>query len=156
MNRHGWLSRILLLGTLVALLFATLAAVDAASMASRDPVADRVRLMKLIGASWADLQAKVKAGSIEAAAVNAETIAVSTEHIPALFPKDSLAPNSRAKGEVWQKWEEFVKLARTAETLAVELRDKARAKDQAAVEAAVKTFAPQACGACHTAFRAAR
>jgi cytochrome c556 len=124
-------------------------------MVSKDPVADRQRMMKLIGASWADIQAKVKAGNIEGVAVNAETIAVTAGHIPALFPKDSLTPQSKAKPEIWQKWEDFTALAKTAEGLAGFLRDKARAKDKAAVEAAVKEFGAKACGACHTPFRVA-
>jgi cytochrome c556 len=122
-------------------------------MVSKDPVGDRQRLMKLLGASWADIQAKVKAGNIEGVAVNAETIAVSASHISALFPKDSVSPQSKAKPEIWQKWEDFVALAKTAEGLAGNLRDKARAKDKAGVEAAVKEFGPKACAACHTPFR---
>lgn len=49
---------------------------------SRDLVADRQRLMKLNGASLRDLNAKLKAGNIEAAIVNAETIAINAQHIP--------------------------------------------------------------------------
>jgi len=41
---------------------------------SGDVVADRQRLMKLQGASWADIQAKAKAGNVEGIAVNAETL----------------------------------------------------------------------------------
>src|SRR5437899_2082070 len=76
-------------------------------MGSGDIVADRQRLMKLNGASWADAQAKFKAGNIEGIAVNAETMAINSEHIPMLFPQGSLTEKSKAKPEIWQKWPEF-------------------------------------------------
>ena len=92
---------VLVLCSVLVLAIATVAA--AQSMKSADPVADRQRLMKLIGASWADIQAKVKAGNTEAVAVNAETIAVSASHISALFPAGSMTDQSKAKPEIWQK-----------------------------------------------------
>jgi len=120
---------------------------------SSDPVADRQRLMKLTGASWADIQAKAKAGNIEAIAVNAETLAINAMHIPALFPKDSLTEKSNAKPEIWQKWSDFEAASKNLGSMAEKLRDASRAKDKAAVEAMVKDFGPKACGACHTPFR---
>jgi len=142
----------LLLCCLLVGAIATIAAAQGA-MKSADPVADRQRLMKLIGASWGDIQAKVKAGSIEATAVNAETIALTADHIPMLFPSGSLSDKSKAKPEIWQKWAEFEAAAKNAQTLAEQLRDAARAKDQAKVEAMVKEFGAKACGTCHTPFR---
>jgi cytochrome c556 len=133
-----------------ALLFSMVAA--ALAQGAKDPVADRQRLMKLVGASWADIQAKVKAGNIEAVAVNAETIAVSASHIGPLFPAGSTA-NSKAKPEIWQDFAKFEAQAKNMETLALAMRDAARAKDQAKVEALVKDFGPAACAACHKPFR---
>lgn len=118
-----------------------------------DVIANRQRLMKLMGASWADIQAKARAGNVEAVAVNAETIAVTAPHIPALFPPGSAAPESKAKPEIWQRWDEFQGAARTLQAAAERLRDASRAKDAAEVETLVKAFVPQTCGACHTAFR---
>ncbi len=120
---------------------------------SSNPIADRQRIMKLIGANWADIQAKAKAGNIEAIAVNAETIAMVSSHITALFPSNSLADNSNAKPEIWQNWPKFQELTKALEDRAVNLRDAAKAKDMASVEAQVKEFGPQACGSCHTPFR---
>jgi cytochrome c556 len=120
---------------------------------SGDVVADRQRLMKLNGASAKDLNDKLKAGQIEAMAVNAETIAVNAEHIPMLFPKGSLTDKSKAKPEIWTKWAEFEAASKNLETKAIEVRDAARAKDQAKVEALMKDFGRQACGTCHTPFR---
>jgi cytochrome c556 len=118
-----------------------------------DAVANRQRLMRLNAASWADIQAKAKAGNIEAIAVNAETIAVSSYHIPALFPQGTDTPESKAKPEVWQRFDEFQGVAKNMRERAESLRDAARAKDAAQVEAMVKEFGAKACGACHTPFR---
>ena len=153
MTRRSTLRTGVIFCSIIAILCAGSVVVYGQGMASKDPVADRQRLMKLIGASWADIQAKVKAGNIEGVAVNAETIAVTAGHIPALFPKDSLTPESKAKPEIWQKWDEFTNAAMNAATLAADLRDKARAKDKDGVEAAVKEFGAKACGTCHTPFR---
>ncbi len=129
------------------------AAQSAPSVGSGDVVTDRKRLMKLNGASLEDLQAKAKAGNIEAIAVNAETIALNAMHITALFPEGSLTPKSSAKPEIWQRWPEFQQAAMTLQTEAEKLRDAARAKDANAVQAIVKDFGRTACGACHTPFR---
>lgn len=118
-----------------------------------DVVADRQRLMKLNGASWRDIQAKAKAGDIEAIAVNAETMAIGALHIPSLFPQGSLTEESKAKPEIWQQWSEFEERAQNFRSMAEQLRDTAQAKDTEATQAMVKTFGKQACGACHTPFR---
>ena len=95
----------LIVGSLTAGLLAGCATGDKKmTMGSGDIVADRQRIMKLNGASWADAQAKIKAGNFEAVAVNAETMALNAEHIPMLFPKGSLTDKSKAKPEVWEKW----------------------------------------------------
>lgn len=122
-------------------------------MGSGDVVADRQRLMKLQGASFADIQAKAKAGNIEAIAVNAETLAMTAQHITALFPEGSLTDKSKAKPEVWQKWPEFQAAAKNLETQAVKLRDVAKAKNEQATQDMLKDFGRNACGTCHTPFR---
>ena len=136
----------------LALALVTCATAQGMKMSS-DPVADRQRLMKLTGASWADIQAKAKAGNIEAIAVNAETLAINAMHIPALFPAGSLTEKSSAKPEIWEKWADFEASAKNLSSMAEKLRDASRAKDAAAVEALVKDFGPKACGSCHTPFR---
>jgi cytochrome c556 len=70
-----------------------------------------------------------------------------------LFPKGSLTDKSKAKPEIWEKWGDFEAAAKNMEAKAIEVRDAARAKDQAKVEALMKDFGRQACGTCHTPFR---
>ena len=77
MKRHLKLRAALVAGCLVTLVVVGFAAAQTApKVGSGDVVTDRHRLMKLNGASWADAQAKFKAGNIEAIAVNAETMAI--------------------------------------------------------------------------------
>lgn len=141
----------IVLGSLVALVATGCA--TKMKMGSGDIVADRQRLMKLNGASWADAQAKFKAGNIEGIAVNAETMALNAEHIPMLFPEGSLTDKSKAKPEVWQKWDDFVKASKNMQDWASRLRDTARTKNAQATEAMMKEYGAKACGTCHTPFR---
>ena len=155
MKRHSKLRPALIVaGCLVILVVGELVrAQTAPKVGSGDVVADRQRLMKLNGASWADAQAKFKAGNIEAIAVNAETMAINATHIPLLFPQGSLTEKSNAKPEIWEKRAEFDSDAQNMETWAVKLRDTAKTKDATATEAVMKDFGRQACGTCHTPFR---
>jgi cytochrome c556 len=152
MKRRAF-TAVFVMGGLTLGLLASCASGDKKMMGSGDVVADRQRLMKLNGASWADAQAKIKAGQFEAVAVNAETMALNAEHIPMLFPKGSLTDKSKAKPEIWDKWAEFEKAAKTMQTESEKLRDAARAKNQAQVEAISKDFGRNACGTCHQPFR---
>jgi cytochrome c556 len=119
---------------------------------SGDIVTDRQRVMKNKGANWQDIQNKFKVGNIEAIAVNAENLAIDADQIPGLFPKGSQTDKSKAKPDIWQKWPEFEAASKNLETWSVRLRDAARKKDQAEVDAIMKDFGRQACGTCHTPF----
>ena len=143
----------IVLGILVALVVAGCATGQKSTIGTGDPVEDRQRLMKNVGANWADIQAKVKAGNPEAVAVNAEALSLHAQRIPSLFPDGSLTEKSKAKPDIWQKWPEFQAAAKNLENRAGTLRDQAVAKDAAAVTTTVGTFGRDACGACHTPFR---
>ncbi|HSE96013.1 MAG TPA: cytochrome c [Methylomirabilota bacterium] len=117
---------------------------------SGDVVAERQRLMKLQGASVQDITNKVKAGNIEAVAVNAETLTLTAQHIASLFPKGSITDKSKATPEVWQKWPQFQEAAKNLQVQAERLRDAARNKDAAATQTMANDFAKRTCGQCHT------
>ncbi len=143
-----------ILGSLVALALGGCASSSkSATMGTGDAVAERQRLMKNVGANWADIQAKVKAGAPDTVAVNAESLSLHAQRIPGLFPAGSLTDKSKAKPDIWQKWPEFEAAAKNLENRSATLRDQAMAKDGAAVTATVATFGRDACGACHTPFR---
>src|SRR5262245_14549050 len=143
----------IVLGGTLALMEAGCATGHKSTIGTGDPVADRQRLMKNVGANWADIQAKVKAGNPEAVAVNAEALSLHAQRITSLFPEGSLTEKSKAKPDIWQKWPEFQAAAKNLENRAGTLRDQAVAKDAAAVTTTVGTFGRDACGACHTPFR---
>src|SRR5438309_9335914 len=143
-----------ILGSLVALAVVGCAtASKSPTIGTGDPVADRQRLMKNVGANWADIQNKVKAGAQDTVAVNAEALSLHAQRIPSLFPEGSLTDKSKAKPDIWQKWPEFQAAAKNLENRAGTLRDQALAKDAAAVQTTVATFGRDACGTCHTPFR---
>jgi cytochrome c556 len=144
---------VIVIGGLSLGLVAGCASKSMSKMGSGDVVADRQRLMKLQGASWADIQAKAKAGNIEAIAVNAETLALTAQQIPGLFPEGSLTDKSKAKPEVWQKWPEFESAAKNLAVESEKLRDAAKAKNEQLTQQIVKDFGRNACGTCHTPFR---
>ncbi len=152
-SRLRFTASVIVTASLVVGVAAGCASRSMSKMGSGDVVADRQRLMKLNGASWADIQAKAKAGNIEGIAVNAETLALNAEHVPALFPKGSLTDKSKAKPDVWEKWAEFEKAAKNMQTESEKLRDAARAKNAQLTQDIVKDFGRNACGTCHTPFR---
>ena len=146
-------ARMIVIGGLALGLAAGCASKGMSKTGSGDVVADRQRLMKLQGASWADIQAKAKAGNIEGIAVNAETLAMTSQQIPGLFPEGSGTEKSKAKPDVWQKWPEFERAAKNLEVQAEKLRDASKAKNEQLTQDLVKDFGRNACGTCHTPFR---
>ena len=144
---------VIVIGGLSLGLVAGCASKSMSRMGSGDVVADRQRLMKLQGASWADIQAKAKAGNIEAIAVNAETLALTAQQIPALFPEGSLTDKSKAKPELWT---DMAKVKEIPAALLVE-EQKVKAAiasgDQKAVADALGSMGKNGCGACHGTYR---
>ncbi len=153
MKRMLTVRRSLVVGGLGALVLAACATAQTAKSPD-DLVAERQRLMKLNGASWKDVQDKLKAGTpVEAIAVNAETMAQNALRITSYFPQGSKTDKSNAKPEIWQKWPEFEAAAKNLGTQSEKLRDAALAKNAEAVQAIAKDFGKNACGTCHTPFR---
>src|SRR5690242_3364919 len=152
-GRLTFSASMIVIGGLSLGLLAGCAGKSMSKMGSGDVVADRQRLMKLQGASWMDIQAKAKAGNIEAIAVNAETLAMTAHQIPGLFPEGSLTDKSKSKPEIWQKWADFQAAAKNLETQAEKLRNAAKTKNEQATQDIIKDFGRNACGTCHTPFR---
>lgn len=109
----------------------------------------RQQLMKDIGGiSKAMRQAKDAAG----VAANADKLAEAFAKVnDETFPKGS-SEGSRAKPEIWEKWDEFTAAAKNAVTLAQAIATKARAGEDTAE--LVKGYGRSACGSCHRPFRA--
>jgi len=147
------LQSMLSLAILIAVFVVGCAASQSVTLPGPAAVEARQRLMKGMGANWADAQAKFKAGNVEGVAVNAENIALMADQIPGLFPLGSMLANSKAKPEVWDQGMKFNETAKNSAALAVQLRDAARSKNASATEAIMKDFGAKACGSCHTPFR---
>jgi cytochrome c556 len=93
--------------------------------------------------NFAEIQVKVK------------EINENMDQILGLFPQGSLSEKSRAKPEIWEKWEEFSTYPGKVKKAAQELGDAAKAKDEVEVNAKLKAVG-QACESCHKSFRAPR
>lgn len=93
------------------------------------------------------------AGDAAAVAASADKLAEALAKINAdTFPKGS-SEGSRAKPEIWERWDEFTAMAEEAVELARSIASRARAGEAAAVSEMVKEFGRNACGSCHRAFR---
>jgi cytochrome c556 len=75
------------------------------------------------------------------------------------FPKGSVSEKSRAKAEIWERWDEFSKLPVKVKDVANGLAKAAAAKDEAAVQTQLNALAPEgypyragACADCHKEF----
>ena len=72
-----------------------------------------------------------------------------------LFPKGSISEKSRAKAEIWEKWDEFSKHPGTVKKAAQALADAAKSKDEAEVNTKFKALG-DACASFHNSFRGPR
>lgn len=119
---------------------------------AKDVIALRAYMMENVGDNAKELDKKIKAGNIAAAKMNAQAIALHAMRIPGLFPQGSTSATSRAKDEIWQKWDDFVKDANALKTesdqLVVMIAD---GKTNEVTEQKKKMFG--ACKNCHDSFR---
>ena len=119
---------------------------------SKDVIAFRTYLMENIGDNAKEINDKIKAGKIKDAKVNAHAIALHSTRVTEFFPKGSTSETSRAKDEIWQKWDDFVK---TSDEFRVNVDALgAAAADNNAEEAKAQLKKVLAsCKSCHTSFR---
>jgi cytochrome c556 len=118
-----------------------------------DIIEKRQKAMKANSADAKAIKAAVEAKDYATIEVKAKEIMSTAEKIPDLFPKGSTKGKTKAKAEIWEKWDEFTKDASKLKTASGDLAKAAAAKDHAKVEAGVKGVS-SACGGCHKAFRA--
>lgn len=96
-----------------------------------------------------------KEGNFAEIQVKVKEIQDNMDNLLELFPKGSLSENSRAKPEIWDKWDEFSQEPGKVKKAAQALGDAAKAKDEAEVNAKLKALG-DACASCHKSFRAPR
>ncbi len=123
-------------------------------MTPDEAIAARQELMKKQGAAMRSISDKLKAGQVQAVAADASILEDTAKKIPRLFPEGSVNPaTSRAKPEIWQKWPEFEKYAKTLHEQADMLEKTAKSGNSEATSKLVADIGRQTCGGCHTAFR---
>jgi cytochrome c556 len=120
--------------------------------AQADVIEKRQKAMKGNSADAKAIKAAVEAKDYETIETKAKDIMGTAEKIPSLFPKGSTKGKTKAKGEIWEKSDDFAKAAKNLGKAASELAAAAKSKDDAAIGTKVKALG-DACGSCHKAFR---
>jgi cytochrome c556 len=139
---------------------ATLSPVAATAHDSDDlpagPIRDRHWLMEDLGDQVESINDAFNLGSegfdTEVIQRAAGAIAMSAHRIPALFPKGSTDPNSRALPAIWDNWDKFTALAKQLEDQAASLSKAAGAEDDENLQGKV-TKLTATCKSCHDQFR---
>jgi cytochrome c556 len=114
------------------------------------PIRDRHELMEGIGDAAKKIGEAAKANDAAAMIEPATDVAERAAKIAALFPPGSLGPKSRAKPEIWERFDEFESDATALQQAAAALATTAKAGGalQPAVEKVMGS-----CKTCHQAFR---
>ncbi|MFN8643312.1 MAG: cytochrome c [Candidatus Binatia bacterium] len=121
------------------------------------PIKDRHALMEEIGDQAENINNAFNMGGGEGFDTSViqragTVIAMNAHKIPDLFPKGSTDPKSRALPAIWDKWDDFVKLAKQLEDQAQKLSAAAGAEDDEDLKGkSKKMFAT--CKSCHDQFR---
>lgn len=120
------------------------------------PIRDRHELMEQMGDQAENINEAFNIGQegfdTEIIQRSAEQIAARAHRIPALFPKGSTDPNSRALPAIWENWDKFEQLAKDLESSAQSLSMAAGSEDDENLrEKSKKVFAN--CKSCHDQFR---
>jgi cytochrome c556 len=140
----------LLLGALLGLVTVTF---STQAFAQADAIEKRQKAMKNNSADAKAIKAAVESKDYATIETKAKDIMGTAEKIPSLFPKGSTTGKTKAKAEIWEKNDDFVKHAKALSKSAGELAAAAKAGNDAEVGVKVKAMG-DACGACHKAFRA--
>ncbi len=140
----------LLLGALLGLVTVTF---STQAFAQADAIEKRQKAMKSNSADAKAIKAAVESKDYATIETKAKDIMGTAEKIPSLFPKGSTTGKTKAKAEIWEKNDDFVKHAKALSKSAGELAAAAKAGNDAEVGVKVKAMG-DACGACHKAFRA--
>ena len=118
----------------------------------QDVIAFRYYLMENIGLNAKEMKAKIDAGKLKEAKLNAQVLAIHATRIEALFPEGSTTDSSRAKAEIWQNWDAFLAFASALSTEADTLAVATGHAEESEVKAQMKKVFGT-CKSCHDQFR---
>ncbi len=148
------MGRVWMIGAAVVIMgAANLAVAHDAKDLPPGPIRDRHELMEKIGKNAKIIGDALKAGQMgpeSGIGPAAMEISTSAAKIPALFPKGSTDPKSRAKPEIWTNWKKFEESAKLLEARAGEVANEAAAGGNIPVKAQ-EMFST--CKTCHDDFR---
>ena len=123
------------------------------AFAQSDVIEKRQAAMKRNSADAKAIKAAIESKNYDTVEVKAKEIMGTAEKIPSLFPKGSTQGKTKAKPEIWEKNDDFVKHAKALGKSAGELAAAAKAGNDADVGIKVKAIG-EACNSCHKQFRA--
>jgi cytochrome c556 len=106
-------------------------------------------------AATKDISRLAKEGNFAEIQVKVKEIMDNMDKIADLFPKGSISEKSRAKAEIWEKWDEFTKEPGKVKKAAQALADAAKTNNETEVNTKLKALG-DACASCHRGFRAPR
>src|ERR1043166_4618103 len=126
--------------------------ISAELFAQADVVEKRQKLMKDNGASAKAIKAAAEAKDYVTIEAKARDIMSNGDKVLDLFRAGRNAEKTKAKPEIWDKWEEFSNNPPKVRKAAGDLAEAAKAKDDQAITTRIKTLA-EACASCHNTFR---
>jgi len=121
--------------------------------AQADVIEKRQKFMKGNGAAAKAIKGAAEAKDYATVEVKAKELMGNAGKIPDLFPKGSTKGKTKAKAEIWDKFDDLTKNASKLGKAAGELAAAAGAKDDDKVKAGIKAVSG-ACKGCHEPFRA--
>ena len=140
----------LLLGVLLGFITVTF---STQAFAQSDAIEKRQKAMKSNSADVKAIKAAVESKDYATIETKAKDIMGTAEKIPSLFPKGSTTGKTKAKAEIWEKNDDFVKHAKALNKNASELAAAAKASNDAEVGVKLKALG-ETCNSCHKQFRA--
>ena len=136
-----------------ASLFALLSLFISSQLFAQEGVIEqRQKLMKSNSESTKVIKAAAESKDYATIETKARVIVGNADRILDLFPKGSTKGKTKAKDDIWDKYDEFSKNPGKLKKTASELADAAKAKDEG-IDVKVKALG-DVCNACHKAFRA--
>jgi len=120
-----------------------------------DVIKKRIALMRSNNKAAKAIKKAAKTKDFATIESNAKVISANMDKVLGLFPKGSTSEKSRAKPEIWERWDEFKGNRAKVKAAAEALAKAAAAKDEAVVKVQVKAiggFRSVACGSCHKVF----
>jgi cytochrome c556 len=148
-------TRLLLVGSALLAGAVTVQAEEKADP-KKDAIKYRQAAMTLIGANFKPMGAMVKGdvpfNAQEFARRSKDVAAISSIDVLAAFPQDTDGAGSKAKPEIWMKWDDFKKKMGDMERETAKLAEVAKGGDAAAIK---KQFGEtgKTCKACHDDYK---